>query len=79
MNPIPFISSMMSQDNGNPSSMRSVLVFGVIVIVGAWAFICFSSRTLVPFDTTHITVLGMLLAGKVVQKSQEEKTGEKKQ
>lgn len=75
MNPIPFISSMMSQDNGNPSSMRSVLVFGVIVIVGAWAFICFSSRTLVPFDTTHITVLGMLLAGKVVQKSQEEKTG----
>lgn len=79
MNPIPFISSLLSQDNGNPSTMRGVLVFGAVAIIGAWAFICFSSKILVPFDTTHITVLGMLLAGKVVQKSQEEKTGEKKQ
>lgn len=79
MNPIPFISSMLSQDNGNPSTMRGILVFGVLAIIGGWLFVCMSSRVLIPFDNTHITVLGMLLAGKVIQKSQEEKIGEKKQ
>lgn len=61
-------TEMFTENSGAGSAMRLVLVFVVVVILAMWAIVCFLRREFLPFDSSHVTMVGACLAAKVTQK-----------
>ena len=69
----PWVHRLLSEDNGNPSSMRLIMVgwHGIVALV--WATLSIHGGTMVPLDPSIVETLGMTIAGKFGQKFGETK------
>lgn len=70
------LMKIISEDNGNPSSMRVIVGAVIFLIVGTWSWHCISAGVLVGFDWEEIGMLLGLLGLKVYQKGKEEASNE---
>ena len=68
-----WLHKLLSEDNGNPSSMRLVMVAWHVTVGAVWAFLCVHSGMMVPLDASIVQTLGMTLAAKFGQKFTEAK------
>lgn len=62
------------ESNGRMSSTRLISVFGTFLIIGVWVYISVTKGALQSFDQSVVEVLGIVIAGKVIQKNIENKT-----
>ncbi len=62
------------ESNGRMSSTRLISVFGAFLIIGVWVYISVTKGALQSFDQSVVEVLGIVIAGKVIQKNIENKT-----
>lgn len=71
----------LTDSDGSPSSYRLMMILGVFLILGVWAFVCIYGAVHPPAGATGlviadipwnlVTIIGLLLAGKVAQKWKE--------
>lgn len=66
-----FLSQIISESNGDPSTMRVVTLLGTLGIIGTWIFESISKGVLLPFGADMQTAIGILISGKVFQKGKE--------
>lgn len=52
------ITDFFSEAKGGGSAMRFVMIVIVLVIIATWAAMCAIKRVLLPFDGTHVTLMG---------------------
>ena len=64
---------VLTDDAGNPSSMRWAMIFFPALIVGTWCAVCLWNRKLEDFPVTAAAIVMAFIAGKVVQKPFETK------
>lgn len=68
------LSALMSDNSGNPSSMR-VAALGVVgAILGPWAYVTCHTGVVQPLSTEHVGLVLGALAAKAYQKVTEGKT-----
>ena len=63
-----FINGFFSDDSGNVSSMRALMLFAGVVILGTWAWICIANRSLVDLPLDIAALLGGLTGLKLTQR-----------
>ena len=63
---------LISEDNGNLSSMRIIVFLIVITVLGNWTWYNISHGTLVGFDWEELSAIGIPLLFKAVQKKIEQ-------
>lgn len=68
------IVSMLSDGEGNVSSMRSVMLMFVLYILAAHIALLVKTGALPPFTSDELSLLGLMWGAKLVQNSQETKT-----
>jgi len=66
-----FLKTSLSEDNGNPSSMRGLVALVVVVVLFNWTWINISTGTLVSFDWQDLMVIVGPLLAKGYQKGKE--------
>jgi hypothetical protein len=66
-----FLKAMLSENNGNPSSIRLVGVLGPLIVLGTWAYISISTGEMVTPEGWDMLMLLGLPAAKVWQKGKE--------
>lgn len=62
-----------SDNDGSMSASRLILIMYATVIIGAWSYISIKSTTLTPVPESVITMLGLAIGGKIIQKPFESK------
>ena len=67
MGPREWFGRMLSDVDGNPSSMRFVAVVVPIVIVGVWTYVCIKTGTLQSFEWADVGAIGALGGAKAYQ------------
>ena len=81
-NIMSFIAGFFKEDNGNPSGIRFITIFGCLIIFGIlvvqvsaqiWFTHMRGHTDYSPDWNNCLAYLGFLLAGKIVQKTQEQK------
>lgn len=72
MNFVAFIKDILSESNGNPSTMRMTTFLGSLIVLGTWSYSCVVTKQWIPMDTGTIGILATLVAGKVWQKGKED-------
>jgi hypothetical protein len=74
----PNLSEFLEDNNGGLSSTRLALLIWVFGILIVWSYSCFSANPvkLAAIDPTVLTLLGILMGGKVVQKFGEKTDSE---
>lgn len=65
------IHNMVSEDNGNTSSMRILVAVVVLVFLGNWTYFNIANGTLVSFDWQDLSVILGALSVKAYQKGKE--------
>ena len=65
------IKNMISEDNGNTSSMRILASLVIIVMLGNWTYFNITHGTLVSFDWQDLSLILGVLGVKVYQKGKE--------
>jgi hypothetical protein len=65
------IKNMLSEDNGNTSSMRILSALVVVVFLGNWTYFNITNGTLVSFDWQDLSVILGALGVKAYQKGKE--------
>ena len=68
-----WLRRVLSEDNGNPSSVRLVLVGWHVLVGVVWAYLCVRAGKMVPLDASVVQTLAMTLAAKFGQKFTEAK------
>lgn len=68
-----FLISLLSDSNGNISSMRIIATLIVITSLFNWTYGCIAAGTLVAMDWKSIALIISALTAKSVQKGIEEK------
>lgn len=68
------IKNMISEDNGNTSSMRVLAGFVVIVMLGNWTYFNITHNTLVSFDWQDLSLILGALGVKAYQKGKENRS-----
>ena len=53
------------------SANRLVFITFNFVLMGIWAFVCIVNKTIVPLDQSIISLVAILMAGKVTQSLSE--------
>lgn len=66
------LSKLLSDDAGNPSTMRALVSLIVIVQMAGWAWVCFTSGALPPMQWENVAMVVGALAAKSHQKQSEE-------
>jgi hypothetical protein len=66
-----WIKSILSDNAGNPSSMRLVVALVVLIQVCTWAFVSIKSGTLAPLSWEQITAIVGPLGVQANQKGKE--------
>lgn len=64
----PLLTNILSDDAGNPSSARVVLLWVYLVVFIIWAVECFRLNRLVEIPDSVVFVLMALIGAKVAQK-----------
>ncbi len=65
------ISNFLKENNGNESSMRLLVAFIVVAVMGTWSYVSVKTSVMAPLDLpTVLTIVGSLLA-KAWQKEKE--------
>lgn len=67
------IISMLEDENGGTSTMRVVVMIGILTILFVWAFLSIKNNTLYSFEAKDIGLLATFLGSKVLQKGIESK------
>jgi len=67
------IKNMISEDNGNPSSMRILAFLVILIVMGNWTYFNITHNTISSFDWQEISMILGVLGIKGYQKSKEEK------
>ncbi len=62
----------LQDSTGNFSSTRLAFLVWAIGVLACWAYVVVKSLALPPIPTEVVTVLGILMTGKVVQKYTEQ-------
>ena len=70
---LAWMHKLLSEDNGNPSSMRFVMVGWHALVAVVWAVLSIHSGVMVPIEQSIVETLGMTIAGKFGQKFTEQK------
>ncbi len=65
------LRQILSEDNGNPSTIRVVAIIVPLVIIGTWSWNCISTGTMIGFEGFDLLALIGAPAAKVMQKSKE--------
>lgn len=74
-------AGFLTESDGTPSSYRLMMLVGVFLVLGVWAFLCIygvmhpvkdTPATMVDFTWNAVTVIGILVGGKVWSKTQEQ-------
>ena len=65
------IQNMVSEDNGNTSSMRILVAVVILVFLGNWTYFNATNGTLVSFDWQDLSVILGALGVKAYQKGKE--------
>lgn len=63
----------LSEDNGNLSTIRLLTVVWFLIVLMAWVLLSFYKGEFLNIPESIITILSLLVAGKVIQKFGEEK------
>ena len=58
----------IQEENGKLSVTRLMFFLWGLGVLAVWIFACVSSKTIHPIDSTVITLIGVFLTGKVVQR-----------
>ena len=69
----PLFQRFLSENNGNPSSTRLVMVLAYVVILGGWITVSIEQKAMQPLPTNILELLGLVTVGKVFQKFGEAK------
>ena len=72
----PLLTEILSDDAGNPSSLRLALLMALAIVLVVWAVVSLQCKALLPLPGDIVNLLGLLIAGKTVQKFTEAKAGE---
>ena len=70
-----FIKQLFTDDSGNVSSMRALMLFAGVVILSTWSFICISKRELIDLPLDVAALLGGLTGLKLTQRKIAEANG----
>ena len=62
------LKQFVKEDNGKFSATRLSFVAWSLVILVMWAFVSFQRQELVVIDNSIVSILGVLMSGKVVQR-----------
>lgn len=65
------IGNFLKEANGNESSMRLLVAFIVVVIMGSWGYVSIATKTLAPLDWQTVGALIGALIAKGYQKKNE--------
>ena len=66
--------SFFSTQAGEPSSMRLLVAFVVVLKLSVWAYLCIKSGQNIPFSVEDIGVIVGVLGAKAYQKGKESPT-----
>ena len=69
------ISQFLQEDNGNFSATRLAMLSWVVGVLASWAYLSISLRKMQDIPQSVVTIIGILVTGKVAQKFSEEKPG----
>ena len=67
------LSEFLQEDNGGFSATRLGYLIWVVGVLAVWVFTSLKAGALQPLPAEVVTVLGILMSGKVVQKFGEAK------
>ena len=65
------IFDLIKESRGDFSSMRLICVIGVGLILMVWVTMCFKTGQVLDFPWGCVSVIGIFVTGKVLQKSME--------
>ena len=65
------LSQFFKDDNGNLSATRLGFLLWTLSVLVVWCVICISTLTLHGLDTSIVSVIAILMTGKVAQKMME--------
>lgn len=66
------LKNLISEDNGNPSSMRILAFIVILIVLGNWTYFNITHNTIASFDWEEISIILGVLGIKGYQKSKEE-------
>lgn len=66
-----WLKCILEDNGGNPSSMRILVAFIVVIQMIGWAFVCFKTTTLPPMDWQQVATVIGALGVKAYQKGKE--------
>ncbi len=66
-----FLKMLLSEDNGNPSTMRVVVALVVLIMVGTWAYVSISNKALAPMSVEEVGLMLGAMGIKAFQKGKE--------
>ena len=69
----PLLTRILSDAAGNPSSLRLAMLLGLGVVLSAWACVSLQTHVLQPLPDSIVTLLTVLIGGKLGQKFIEPK------
>jgi len=72
---IPLISALVEDNSGGTSSTRVVMLLWLTLVCIAWAFVAYKTTGIPDIPPGVLTLSGMLLSAKVVQRFGEKPTG----
>ena len=64
-------STFLQDDSGNASSMRLIFAFTLLFVILTWVVISYEKRILQEIPWSVLSLLALLVSGKVVQKQIE--------
>jgi len=73
----PLLQNLLSDDAGNTSSIRVVLLVSTSTILGVWAFVSITSRSMQEIPQGVLFLFGTAIGGKLIQKCRENVAGVK--
>jgi len=66
-----FLARILSEDNGNPSSMRMITALICLIVMLTWSYTCIKQGQLLPLDIEQIGLVLGALGLKTFQKGKE--------
>jgi len=70
-----FLTALVAEGDGSPSTMRVATLLIVVVVMGVWAYTSVQAGTLQPLSTEQVSAVLGALGIKAWQRGKEETTG----
>jgi|TARA_R110000824_G_scaffold20545_15_gene77438 hypothetical protein len=62
------LSDLLKEDSGKLSSTRLAFMAWSLIVLATWAIVSYQSGELIKLDNSIVSILGVLMSGKVVQR-----------